>query len=375
MFLKWTTLVVLRSENFGGKKRNRTMKFKKLSIIPLFAALSFVIANGQNGSGNYTRAQVLKYPLISTALSVVTVTGVGLIDSTDLANFKVPWWLSASTATQHLPMYQLDSRLGMRYSIAEAGFLTAHYATYSSPTMRGTAFNLYLKTAWWSTYDMYKITRSRAKPGVYTDEWQSYGVKELSLAPFKWEWISRPLFYIPIGLILWSEANSIKNSDCSIFKTKKTYIDGNEMPMGLAIPLMIGNNTLHFLATAIGEEALYRGVIYEELKVSYGSRRAKVYDFFLFPAIHVPFDIANGQDSEIIIGNFIERGVATLLLDYAYDQGGLPFSVALHTWFNLLNFTGRWMADGGTPDPCPEDNNGASVSVMPPLTISFTYYF
>jgi len=325
---------------------------------------------------NYSRAQVLKYPLISTALSVATVTGVGLLDSVDIADFKVPWWLSASTATQHLPMYQLDPRRGMRYSIAEVGFLAAHYATYSSPTARGTAFNLYLKTAWYSTYDMYKIARSRAKPGIYPDEWQSYGIKELSLASFKWENISHPLFFIPVGLILWSEVNSIKNSDCSIFKTKKAYIDGDEMPMGQAIPMMIGNNTLHFMATAIGEEALYRGVIYEELKLSFGSRRAKMIDFFLFPAIHVPMDLAAGQDSEEIIGNFIERGIATLLFDYAYDKGGLPLSVALHTWFNLINFTGRWMADGGTPDDsCPEDNNGASVSVMPPLMISYSIRF
>lgn len=300
---------------------------------------------------------------------------MGLLDSADIADFKIPWWLAATAAPQHLPMYQLDSRLGMRYSIAEAGFLAAHYATYSSPTARGTAFNLYLKTAWWSTYDMYKIARGRAKPCVYPDEWQSYGVKELSLAPFKWENISHPLFYIPIGLILWSEVNSIKESDCSIFKTKKAYIDGDEIPMGLAVPLMIGNNILHFLATAIGEEAMYRGVIYEELKVSYGSKRAKLYDFFLFPAIHVPFDIANGRDADYIVEQFIQRGVATLLLDYAYDKGGLPFSVALHTWFNLLNFTGHWMAEGGTPDPCPKDNNGASISLIPPLMISYTIRF
>jgi len=66
---------------------------------------------------NYTRAQVLKYPLISTAISVASVTGVGLIDSTDIANVDIPWLLSASIATQHLPMYQFNTRLGMRYSL------------------------------------------------------------------------------------------------------------------------------------------------------------------------------------------------------------------------------------------------------------------
>jgi len=306
---------------------------------------------------------------------VAMVTSIGLIDSVDIADVDVPWWLPAAIATQHLPMYQLDTRLGMRYSIAEAGFLAAHYATKSSPTVAKTAINLYLNTAWYSIYNTYNIARSRAKPGVYPDEWRSYGVKELSLAPFQLKNILRPLFLIPVGLITWNQLNQIQESDSSIFKTKKAYIDGDEMPMGQAIAMMIGNNMLHYLATGIGEEALYRGVIYEELKVSFGSRRAKLFDFFIFPGIHVPMDIAAGRDAEYITKQFIIRGVSTLLFDYAYDKGGLPLSVALHTWFNLIGFTSRWMADGGTPDPCPEEENGTSVSVMPPLMISYSIRF
>ncbi len=303
---------------------------------------------------------------------IATENGLTVLES---GYVDIPWWLSASIATQHLPMYQFDTRLGMRYSIAEAGFLTSHYATKNSPTVTLLPFNLYLKTAWYSTYDMYKIARSRAKPGVYPDEWRSYGVKELSLASFKWENISHPLFYIPVGLSLLSAVYNVKDSDCSIFKKNKAYIDGDEMPMGQALPMVIGINTLNYITTAIGEEALYRGVIYEELKVSFGSKRAKLFDFFIFPGIHVPMDIAAGRDAEYITKQFIIRGVSTLLFDFAYDKGGLPLSVALHTWFNLIGFTSRWMADGGTPDPCPEEENGTSVSVMPPLMISYSIRF
>jgi membrane protease YdiL (CAAX protease family) len=351
-----------------------TLFFFLLSLTPYIASAQKTITPVDVNGKNYTRAQVLKYPLISTALSLVTVTGIGFIDSVDLENMDVPWWLPASAAPMHLPMYQLDTRRGRRYSLAEAGFLASFYATKSNPTVAKTAFNLYLKTAWYSTYDMYKIARSRAKPGVYPDDWRGYGVKELSFSPFKWENVTRPIFYIPVGLILLSQVNSINKSDSSIFKTKKAYIDGNEVPMGQAIPMMIGNNMLHYIATAIGEEALYRGVIYEELKVSFGSKRAKIIDFFLFPAIHVPMDIANKRDREEILGRFIERGIATLLFDYAYDKGGLPLSVSLHTWFNFINFTTNWMRDSGKPDQSSEEN-GTSASIMPPMTLSFTIWF
>ena len=332
-------------------------------------------SSAETSDRNYTRAQVLKYPLISTALSIATVTGVGLIDSADIADVEIPLWLSASIATQHLPMYQIDKSLGMKYSLAETGLLTSYYATRNSPTVSLLPFNMYLKTAWYSTYDMYKITRNRAKPGIYPEKLRSYGVKELSLAPFKWDNISHPLFYIPVGLSLYSAINEVRNSDCSIFKKNKAYIDDDEMPMGQALPMVIGLNTLNYIATAIGEEALYRGVIYEELKVSFGSRRAKMLDFFIFPGIHVPMDIAAGRDTEYIAQQFVIRGVSTLLFDYAYDKGGLPLSVALHTWFNLISFSSRWMADGGTPDECPDEKNGSSASVMPPLMISYAISF
>ncbi|MCK4976461.1 MAG: CPBP family intramembrane metalloprotease [Anaerolineales bacterium] len=341
-----------------------------------FALVSLpFVTKAQNESEleGLTRAQVLKYPMISTAMSVVTVTSIGAIDSAEIADVKIPGWFSAIIATQHLPMYKIDKDLGKRYSIAEGGFLAAHYATKTRPSITLLPFNLYLKTAWYSTYDMYKITRSKAKPGLYPDEWRGYGVKELSLASFKWENLSHPIFYIPVGLSLWGAVNTIKDSDCSIFKTKKAYIDGEEMSLGSSVPMVVGINMLTYITTAIGEEALYRGVIYEELKVSYGSRRAKLYDFFIFPAIHVPMDIAAGRDADYITQQFIIRGISTLLFDFAYDKGGLPLSVSLHTWFNMISFTSRWMAEGGTPDPCPEEGNGGnSVSILPPLMFSIS---
>ncbi len=139
--------------------------------------------------------------------------------------------------------------------------------------------------------------------------------------------------------------------------------------------MVTANNALHYLATGIGEEVLYRGVVYEELKTTFGSRRAKLYDFFLFPAIHIPMDLAAGK-SDLIVGNFINRGIATVLFDYAYDRGGLPLAVSLHTWFNFINFTTNWMRDGGVPDINAVDDTGTPALVSAaPVMIRYTWQF
>jgi len=351
---------------------------KNIIWIILFVVVALpIVTQAQNEviPDGLNRAQVLKYPLVGTAISVVTANSIGFIDSADFVDGILPWWFPIMPGTQHALTYKFDNRHGLKYSMAEAGLLATHYATNNNPMLTTTAFNLYVMTAWYSTYDTYKIARNKAAPGVYNSDWQGHSLKDLAIAPLKWENISHPIFFIPVGLISWGMLSGIANSDSSVFATNEAYIDGNKLPVGQAIAITFGNNLLHYLGTAIGEEALYRGVVYEELKESFGPKKAKMIDFFLFPALHIVPDIAKNRDFEEITGRFIERGVATLLFDYAYDKGGLPLSVSLHAWFNFLNFTGNWMRDGGEPDGGIEDNEGASASISPPLMISFSFRF
>jgi hypothetical protein len=58
------------------------------------------------------------------------------------------------------------------------------------------------------------------------------------------------------------------------------------------------------------EEALFRGVFYEELKLSVGPWPARVID----------------STAEIVV----QLAAFGLIAEMAYDQGGLPESVALH---------------------------------------------
>ncbi len=343
-------------------------KFKPVILMSLlFLSSQFGVAQG-----DVSHWQVLQQPAKSVAANIATVTAIGFIDSTDLANYDVPWWLPTIISTQHMPMYKLNPKIGLRYSILEAGFLGAHYATKKNPSVTQAAINLYTKTAWYCSYEMYAYGRENALKGIYPDDWRRYSVKDLTIANFQWKNLSHPIVAVPVGLSLWAAINRVRKSDTSIFRTNTAFVDGEELPVGVALPSMIGLNLLTYITTGIGEEALYRGVIYEELKVNYGPKKAKLYDFFLFPAIHVPMDIARGKGGFDIGKQFVIRGFSTLLFDYAYDKGGLPMSVAMHTWFNFLSFTSTWMAEGGVPEkPGDElDQNGS-----PPMSISFSIKF
>ncbi|GAI94809.1 unnamed protein product, partial [marine sediment metagenome] len=59
-----------------------------------------------------------------------------------------------------------------------------------------------------------------------------------------------------------------------------------------------------------------------------------------------------------------------------YDKGGLPLSVAMHTWFNFLSFTSRWMAEGGILESSLEEGNSMQNSVvLPPLMLNYSIRF
>ena len=348
----------------------------KLLVIALTVVCLSVTATGQGESGGstvdgaaYNRSDVLTFTGLSAAFSALTVTEMGFIDPADLAAFHLPWWFYATIGAEHLPLYLLDSPLAPAFTIAEAGFLGLHRSTLQSPFITEMAVNFYVTTAFYSTYEIYKDARANTISGVYPQEWQAYGLGELFAASFAWENLLHPAFYIPVGISTVANVLSSLGSELAIWKTGRAHIDGNEFPMSVAIPLVLGRNILHFTATAIGEEALYRGVIYEELKASFDPLLAKVCDMVLFPLIHVGGDLARGLTLDSMLGMFVTRAVSTLLFDYAYDVGGLPLSTAIHTWFNTVAFSLRWAASSGVAGP-PPGGDSLSLAAEPPLSLS-----
>ncbi len=160
------------------------LKNRISAIVALILVASLPTISSAQGTG-LTRKEVLRNPLMSASVSVITANSIGFLDSTDLANAQLPWWMPTIIGTQHLPMYKVNPGLAKKYSIAEGIFLGTHYATRNQYTFTKTAVNLYMMTAWYSSYHMYKINRNNAEPGVYTDDWIGYSLKELAMAPIQ----------------------------------------------------------------------------------------------------------------------------------------------------------------------------------------------
>lgn len=309
----------------------------------------------------YTKKQVYKFTGLSLLANLTTLTGIGTMDSTAMTDLNIPWWLYAAMGSHHLPLYALDTKKALSYTIPDAVFLASHVATRKEQrTFSYVPLHLYINDQFFSTYDIYKTTREGTKPGVYPEDWKSYTRKELLVAPFKFEVLKKPIVWVPLTLAAGvTVAFAIKNQD-AVWNTGTSYIDGKEVPIAASVPLIAVSNAVRFDATAVGEEALYRGVLYEEYKLKWGPKKAKIIDMLVFPAIHVPGDIVKGSTFEEAADKFIFRSLSTLLFDFAYDKGGLPASTALHFWFNNVSSTINWLSNGGSP---------------PPLTIAFSRKF
>jgi|GEM_PF-2020310 len=327
---------------------------------------------------NYSRAQVLRYTgfsLGSNALlhGINTFESIGALSTitgSEESNIPKPWWVYATISSHHLPLYAFDRKKAITYTGTGLSFLGLHLATKEKPYISRVPYYFYLDNEFYSTYEIYKATRGKAKSGIYPEDWKTFNRKELFCAPFQMEHLSHPLFYVTIltETTIHVLLSALGNED-AIWKTGEAYIDSEKVPMSQAVPAILATNLLTETAVAVGEEALFRGVIYEELKLSLGSKRAKLIDMILFPALHIAGDLALEHSSDEVMGNFILRSFSTLLFDLAYDRGGLPLSTALHMWYNTIGHSMVWAENNGVK---PSSSNNSSSTVMTNCNISFS---
>lgn len=136
-----------------------------------------------------------------------------------------------------------------------------------------------------------------------------------------------------------------------LWDSEHVEILGEVYPRRTGIPLFLAGESANMLATGIGEESLYRGIVYQGLSDEIGAGWAKVIDALFFPLLHLPQEISMIESGEMGWGdaarNFAIRSGITLLLDTAYDRGGLELSTAVHTWVNLASRLGVFLVSGG----------------------------
>ncbi len=245
------------------------------------------------------------------------------------------------------------------YTLAGSAISTASYATgivlskypefYGNPSITNVFVNTGLKTNMWLEYKGYEKARSMAKEGIYP-EYEELSFKDAFIAPFNPSILSKKTVWIPIAAYSAFIAgyNCLAGFDNSVFKTGESYLGNYKIPIALGAAAVFAVSCFNYTMTGIGEEALFRGTGYEEMKVSFGIVPAKIIDAVIFPAVHIPQQVIAGYDwPSILLTAAVQSGV-TFLLQWIYDQGGLKDSIAVHAWIDIIPATLTYLFTTGT---------------------------
>lgn len=306
----------------------------------------------------YTRTQVELTGWIPYAGCLLTSAMIGIFPQNDYTNltFALTDTLFTIPAAIVNPEYTLKgvAFTGASYASYFGMNLLPDYAEKSLVAER--FFNAGMKGNMWLKYKGYEKARSMCD---YYPEYETLSFKDAMLSPFRGETLKEPYVWIPIaaygaGATL---IQCLGGFDNSIFKTGEAYLGKYKVPVAAGLGAVLALSLINYTFTGVGEEALFRGVGYEDIKVSFGPWPAKIADAVLFPAVHVPQQIAAGIDAATILTAFGVQSAVTLLLDYIYDRGGLTSSIAAHAWFDIIGAGLSYLFTSGT------QNNQFSMNI------------
>jgi len=303
----------------------------------------------------------------------------------DTAGF-IPWVIYPSQLLAHLPLYGLNPPKALLYTGVElalpaAGIGLMFAAGENDFLKQGSALFLgaYQNVTQFSVYEVYKEFRLRVPPeDPYAQGFAPASFGQVLAGEFNIRNLSRPIVWIPtlVGPALLSGYRLLAERDTSsaVWSTGSGYIGETRVDPAIGSLYVLGRSIVAMSLVGIGEEALFRGVIYEEIKTRTTSKTARIVDMLIFPLVHVPADIYAGYSAATIVFQYFWRSGMTLVFDTAYDQGGLPLSAAVHMWSDVLLLLAQWLVYGGVPE---SELTGGSHLPMPlaPPTRGVTFRF
>lgn len=188
------------------------------------------------------------------------------------------------------------------------------------------AARLATDTALYSSYAAYRDARQRDNH-YYRTPPPGETLGDLAIAPFSWQYLSRPTTYIPLIFQAWAAFGGkggygiyrypdVSTSDMHVFN-----LASNEM-------------------TAVGEEAFFRGFVNHEMSDLYGNGWGLAWSSLIFGLAHT----GQGQTAEAI-----EATLAGAYLGWLHQRNGFEMGegVALHFWINVLAVASA-VRNGGT---------------------------
>src|SRR5262245_53795374 len=178
---------------------------------------------------------------------------------------------------------------------------------------RDFALRLATDTALYSSFGAYRDARARDDRSYRTPA-PKESLSDLAIAPFSWEFLSRPTTFIPLALQAWAASRS----KYGVFRADDVS----------AQDLHLFNATANEF-TAIGEEGFFRGFLNNELSSRWGNGWGLAGSSVLFGVAHT----GQGQTA-----NAVEAAVAGAYLGWVQQRNGFQIGegVAIHYWINVI---------------------------------------
>lgn len=276
---------------------------------PAYALFSLAVASALGVCPAAALAQ--PSPTLAAFASVI-VPGLGQASNGDYeeaaAHFGI-FALSLSTALyyEHKPDFLSDD---VRYDDAgNREFIN------QTTLRRDFALRLATDTALYSSFSAYRDARLRDDRGYRTPA-PKESLSKLALAPFSWEFLSRPTTFVPLALQAWAVSRSkgaygiYRSHDVSTGDLQVYNVTANEF-------------------TAVGEEGFFRGFINNEFSARWGNGWGLAGSSLLFGVAHT----GQGQTA-----NAVQATIAGAYLGWIQQRNGFEIGegVALHYWINVL---------------------------------------
>lgn len=308
----------------------------------------------------------------ATAISALfNLASVGECFLSDEAWF--PYLFLGTVTLQELPALIYGSEgapLDFGLQLGFDGLFVANASGSGSAALGSVLFNFAHKYSMFGTYAMYADLRSRAGSPDYGPE-DRHSFTELLSAPFDpacyahWS----VLGYLGARMLVTGIGMALADPSDSVWARGEAYIGNSAFPVWAGVALMLALQVPNFVMTGVGEEALFRGVYYEELSRRIGEWPAKIGDALYFTLCHYPQQwdrlMAEGA-GQLAMGTALSM-LDAIWLQYIYEWMGLRSAVATHAAVDILVFFCDWLLQGGVPNTA-----GFSVGDRE-LSIAFTY--
>jgi hypothetical protein len=224
-----------------------------------------------------------------------------------------------TTAAEHFGLFAVSLGLGLHYQ-NQPDFLKdedryQHEREIINQTTlrRDFALRIATDTALYSSFAAYRDGRSR-DTRYYRTPAPKESLSDLAVAPFKWEYLSRPTTFIPLGIQLIAAASDrygvYRAPDVSKNALYAYELTANEF-------------------TAVGEEGFFRGFLNNELSNQWGNGWGLAGSSAIFGLAHT----GQGQAA-----NAIQAGLAGAYLGWVHQRNGFQIGegVAIHYWVNVI---------------------------------------